>query len=62
MKKANHDLLVGRTIAGKYVVETLIGSGAMGAVFRARQISLEKTVAAARTIGYFRSTRGSTSM
>ena len=45
MKKADHDLLVGRTIAGKYVVEDLIGSGAMGAVFRARQIALEKTVA-----------------
>ncbi len=45
MKKADHDLLVGRTIAGKYVVENLIGSGAMGAVFRARQIALEKTVA-----------------
>jgi serine/threonine protein kinase len=45
MKKPNHDLIVGRTIAGKYVVETLIGSGAMGAVFRARQVALEKTVA-----------------
>jgi eukaryotic-like serine/threonine-protein kinase len=45
MKKADHDLLVGRTIAGKYVVENLIGSGAMGAVFRARQVALEKTVA-----------------
>src|SRR5580698_8635855 len=45
MKKADHELLVGRTIAGKYVVENLIGSGAMGAVFRARQVALEKTVA-----------------
>jgi serine/threonine-protein kinase len=45
MKKADHDLLVGRTIAGKYVVESHIGSGAMGAVFRARQIALEKTIA-----------------
>jgi serine/threonine-protein kinase len=45
MKKADHDLLVGRTIAGKYVVDNLIGTGAMGAVFRARQIALEKTVA-----------------
>jgi serine/threonine protein kinase len=45
MKKADHDLLVGRTIAGKYVVEDLIGSGAMGAVFRARQVALDKTVA-----------------
>jgi serine/threonine-protein kinase len=45
MKKADHDLLVGRTIAGKYVIDNLIGTGAMGAVFRARQIALEKTVA-----------------
>ncbi len=45
MKKADYDVLVGRTIAGKYVVEDHIGSGAMGAVFRARQIALEKTIA-----------------
>src|ERR1019366_5814178 len=45
MKKAGHEELVGRTIAGKYVVEGLIGTGAMGAVFRARQMALEKTVA-----------------
>jgi serine/threonine protein kinase len=45
MKKADHEQLVGRTIAGKYVVEGLIGTGAMGAVFRARQSALEKTVA-----------------
>jgi eukaryotic-like serine/threonine-protein kinase len=37
--------IVGRTIAGKFVVEDLIGSGAMGAVYRARQIALDKTVA-----------------
>jgi serine/threonine-protein kinase len=40
-----HDKLVGRTIAGKFLVESLIGSGAMGAVFRAKQIALEKTIA-----------------
>jgi serine/threonine-protein kinase len=45
MKKADHALLVGRTIAGKYVVDNLIGTGAMGAVFRARQVALDKTVA-----------------
>jgi eukaryotic-like serine/threonine-protein kinase len=45
MKKADHELLVGRLIAGKFVVEGLIGTGAMGAVFRARQVALEKTVA-----------------
>ena len=42
---ASPDTLVGRTIAGKFLVEGLIGSGAMGAVYRARQIALEKTVA-----------------
>ncbi len=44
MGRASSDL-VGRTIAGKFVVEQPIGSGAMGAVYRARQIALEKTVA-----------------
>ena len=39
------DQLIGRTIAGKFLVEGLIGSGAMGAVYRARQVALEKTVA-----------------
>jgi tRNA A-37 threonylcarbamoyl transferase component Bud32 len=42
---ASPDALVGRTIAGKFVVEAHIGSGAMGAVYRARQVALEKTVA-----------------
>ena len=37
--------LVGRTIAGKFLVEDLIGSGAMGAVYRARQIALDKAIA-----------------
>ena len=44
MAKA-YDQLVGRTVAGKFLVEGLIGSGAMGAVYRARQIALDKTVA-----------------
>jgi serine/threonine-protein kinase len=39
------DPLLGRTIAGKFLVEALIGSGAMGAVYRARQVALEKTIA-----------------
>ncbi|HEY5241573.1 MAG TPA: serine/threonine-protein kinase, partial [Polyangiaceae bacterium] len=39
------DQLVGRTIAGKFLVEGLIGSGAMGAVYRARQVALDKTIA-----------------
>jgi serine/threonine protein kinase len=44
MGKSSSDL-VGRNIAGKFVVESLIGSGAMGAVYRARQIALDKTIA-----------------
>ncbi len=39
------DLLVGRTIAGKYLIESSVGSGAMGTVYRARQIALDKIVA-----------------
>src|SRR5215472_17555767 len=45
MAASSPDTLVGRTIAGKFVIEAHIGSGAMGAVYRARQIALEKTVA-----------------
>ena len=45
MGKSAHENLIGRTIAGKFLVESAIGSGAMGAVFRARQVALEKTVA-----------------
>jgi serine/threonine-protein kinase len=37
--------LIGRTIAGKFAIEELLGSGAMGRVFRARQLALEKPVA-----------------
>ena len=37
--------MIGRIIAGKYEIESLLGSGAMGAVYRARQTSLDKTVA-----------------
>ncbi|MET0592337.1 MAG: serine/threonine-protein kinase [Polyangiaceae bacterium] len=39
------DLLVGRTIGEKFALEAVIGAGAMGAVYRARQIALEKIVA-----------------
>src|SRR5580658_4754498 len=45
MGKSASEQLVGRTIAGKFLIEAPIGAGAMGAVFRARQIALEKTVA-----------------
>lgn len=37
--------LIGRTFDDRYVIDELIGMGAMGAVFRARQIRLRRTVA-----------------
>jgi serine/threonine protein kinase len=41
-----HDgALVGRTIAGKFLIECFLGGGAMGAVYKARQLNLEKDVA-----------------
>jgi serine/threonine-protein kinase len=43
--EAGHASLSGRTIADKYVIESLLGQGAMGAVYRARQKALDKTVA-----------------
>ena len=39
------DALLGTTIAGKFEIEASIGEGAMGRVYRARQISLDKTIA-----------------
>jgi serine/threonine protein kinase len=37
--------LIGRTIAGKYTIESYIGAGAMGAVYKARQAALDKVLA-----------------
>ncbi|AKU95886.1 Serine/threonine protein kinase PrkC, regulator of stationary phase [Labilithrix luteola] len=37
--------LIGRTIAGRFAIEALVGEGAMGAVYRARQVALGTTVA-----------------
>src|SRR5579859_7284312 len=37
--------VIGRTIAGKFLIESYIGGGAMGAVYRARQTALDKDVA-----------------
>jgi serine/threonine-protein kinase len=37
--------LVGRTIDGKYRLDELVGSGSMGTVYRATQLTLSKTIA-----------------
>jgi serine/threonine-protein kinase len=37
--------VIGRTIAGKFRIESFIGGGAMGAVYRAKQVALDKDVA-----------------
>jgi serine/threonine-protein kinase len=42
---AVHPQLRGRLIAGKFLVEALIGEGGMGAVWRARQTALDRAVA-----------------
>jgi serine/threonine protein kinase len=39
------DPLLGRNVGRKFVLDKLLGAGAMGAVYRARQTALEKTVA-----------------
>jgi serine/threonine-protein kinase len=39
------DVLIGRVIASKFAIEALIGSGAMGAVYGARHLALDKPVA-----------------
>ncbi|HET6283209.1 MAG TPA: protein kinase [Polyangia bacterium] len=39
------DALLGRTVAGKFAVEAVIGAGAMGTVYRVRHLALERTVA-----------------
>jgi eukaryotic-like serine/threonine-protein kinase len=45
MSEAGDPALIGRRIAGKFVVEKFLGGGAMGAVYRARDGSLERNVA-----------------
>ncbi len=45
VRAAAPDPLIGRMIGGKYRVEAQIGTGAMGSVYRALQISLEKRIA-----------------
>jgi serine/threonine protein kinase len=45
MSKDPDPALIGRVIAGKFAIESFLGGGAMGAVYRARFTSLETTVA-----------------
>src|SRR5262245_4838911 len=45
MEPKGDPTLIGRLIAGKYVIESFLGAGAMGAVYRARQTALDKKVA-----------------
>lgn len=44
-ESAEQDKLLGVTLAGKYQLEELLGEGAMGRVYRARHVGLEKEVA-----------------
>jgi serine/threonine-protein kinase len=43
--KARADSLQGRLIGGKFRIESLLGAGGMGNVYRAEQLSLAKPVA-----------------
>jgi serine/threonine protein kinase len=45
MKPEASQALEGRTIADKFLIESMIGQGAMGAVYRARWLALDKIVA-----------------
>jgi len=45
VKAAPDESLLGRTIAGKYQIESFVGGGAMGAVYKAKQLALDKTIA-----------------
>src|SRR5213082_1804451 len=41
----DEDPLIGKTLAGKYLVENLMKHGGMGAVYRGKHVLMEKTVA-----------------
>jgi serine/threonine protein kinase len=42
---AADDALIGRTVADKFQIEALVGRGAMGAVYKARQLALTRKIA-----------------
>ena len=41
----SYEAILGRTIAGKFRIEAMVGKGAMGCVYKATQLNLKKTVA-----------------
>jgi eukaryotic-like serine/threonine-protein kinase len=45
MSHNDSSALTGRTVAGKFVVDALIGEGGTGAVYRARHLALDRVVA-----------------
>src|ERR1700722_10149858 len=45
MKPEANQALEGRTIADKFLIESVLGQGAMGAVYRAKWLPLDKVVA-----------------
>ncbi|MBN1653947.1 MAG: serine/threonine protein kinase [Deltaproteobacteria bacterium] len=45
LDKANADPLIGRIVDGRYRISERIGGGAMGAVYRAEQIGLNRSIA-----------------
>src|SRR5215467_12195603 len=45
MEGGDEQALIGRIIGTKFAILDVIGKGSMGAVYRARQVALDKTVA-----------------
>jgi serine/threonine-protein kinase len=43
--EADDDALIGRTVAGKFRIDAHVGRGAMGTVYKATQLNLQKTIA-----------------